>query len=59
MPFTVNIYRNGTELTEKLQVQMTLFDEFLIIFMRNINKVMLANTPSRSATTVDPLRSHS
>ena len=38
MPFTVNIYRNGTEITESARFKMTLFDEFLIIFMRDINK---------------------
>jgi len=38
MPFTVNIFRNGVELQDNPRIKMTLFDEFLIIFMRDITK---------------------
>ena len=38
MPFVVKIFRNGEELVDNSRVKMTLFDEFLIIFMRDIKK---------------------
>ena len=38
MPFTVKITRNGEEIADTTRVKMTLFDEFLIIFMRDIKK---------------------
>jgi hypothetical protein len=38
MPFVVKIFRNGDELVDSSRVKMTLFDEFLIIFMRDIKK---------------------
>ena len=38
MPFIVNIFRNGEELSDSSRLKMTLFDEFLIIFMRDISK---------------------
>jgi len=38
MPFIVKIFRNGDELVDSTRVKMTLFDEFLIIFMRDITK---------------------
>merc|ERR1719391_1767759 len=38
MPFDVKIFRNGTELSDGGRLKMTLFDEFLIIFLKDITK---------------------
>ena len=38
MPFTVELFRNDQKISESGQLKMTLFDEFLIIFMREITK---------------------
>ena len=38
MPFTVKFFRNGEELVDNARIKMTLFDEFLIIFMGDITK---------------------
>ena len=38
MPFDVKIFRNGQELSDGGRLKMTLFDEFLIIFLKDITK---------------------
>ena len=40
MPFVIEMFRNGEKLTESVNFKMTIFDEFLIIFMREIKKDM-------------------
>lgn len=37
LPFNVEVFRNGKLITESSQFKMSIFDEFLIIFMREIS----------------------
>ena len=38
MPFTVELFRNGQPMKESPNFKMAIFDEFLILFLREITK---------------------
>ena len=40
LPFEVELFRNDVKVSESSSLKMTVFDEFLIIFMREISKDM-------------------